>query len=243
MIREKEYQSASQIIRLGNVQAFNEYSLNLALKRAIVKNGSANQWPQSYNSISVVPGSLSENKVDLKIPLATIITDDPGQPAALKREVDNILGELLSTFKEVESLSEATIDFIFPSPGIRIQQRPRGQTILTEEHVLSCTKSNDGIALGTWPVEEWDYNGKVTLHHLQGDGFTIPAGCLLSPFVKNLFFGGKGISADTRAIASARVTGTCLQTGYAAGKMAACSNDRERENVILEINAEISLRQ
>ena len=37
----------------------------------------------------------------------------------------------------------------------------------------------------------------------------------------NLYFGGRGISADAGAIASARVMGICLQTGYAVGLLAA----------------------
>jgi len=36
-----------------------------------------------------------------------------------------------------------------------------------------------------------------------------------------LFFAGKLISASEKAIASARVIGTCLGTGYAAGVLAA----------------------
>jgi len=43
----------------------------------------------------------------------------------------------------------------------------------------------------------------------------------ISPAIENLFFGGRIISATDGAIASARVMGICLQTGYAAGKLAA----------------------
>jgi len=39
--------------------------------------------------------------------------------------------------------------------------------------------------------------------------------------IDNLFFAGRNISATDGAIASARVMGICLQTGYAAGCMAA----------------------
>jgi len=53
------------------------------------------------------------------------------------------------------------------------------------------------------------------------DYYLIPAGALVSKHLNNLFFGGRTISATERAIASARVIGTCLSTGYAAGVLAA----------------------
>ena len=243
MIRDESYQSASQVIRLSNVKTQNEYSLNLAMKKAVVMRTSANSFPRSYSSISVIPGSLTANKVDLKLPLSTVITDRVDQSATLKKEVEQNITALLATIREVESLSEAIVDIIFPSPGIRIQQRPKGSSILTEDHVVNCKNSSDAVAIGTWPIEEWDYDGKVKVEHLQGDSYTIPSGCLMSPSFKNLFFAGKGISAETRAIASARVTGTCLQTGYAAGKLATSRNDMDMKKIISEIQREISSRQ
>ena len=50
--------------------------------------------------------------------------------------------------------------------------------------------------------------------------YQIPADCLISKTLSNLFFAGRIISATDAAIASARVMGICLQTGYAAGKLA-----------------------
>lgn len=55
------------------------------------------------------------------------------------------------------------------------------------------------------------------------DHYQIPAGCLQSSSIDNLFFAGRNISATDGAIASARVMGICLQTGYAAGCMAAAA--------------------
>jgi hypothetical protein len=49
----------------------------------------------------------------------------------------------------------------------------------------------------------------------------VPAGCLRVAGVDGLFVAGRAISATERAVASARVIGTCLGTGYAAGRLAA----------------------
>ena len=55
------------------------------------------------------------------------------------------------------------------------------------------------------------------------DHYQVPAGCLQSASIENLFMAGRNISATDEAIASARVMGICLQTGFAAGCMAAAS--------------------
>jgi len=53
------------------------------------------------------------------------------------------------------------------------------------------------------------------------DHYEIPLGCLLDKEITNMFFGGRCISASERALASARVMGTALGSGYAAGTAAA----------------------
>jgi hypothetical protein len=243
MIHDHSYQSAAQVFRLKGVGQSNEYSLNMALKRVMMKSLTENIFPASYVGLSVVPGSLRKDSVDLKLPLAAAITDSNDQQAQLRGEFDQHLTNIISTIRQIESLREAELDLVFPSPGIRVQQRPMGQSILSEDHVRRCVRGTDGIALGTWPIEEWDYKGKVSMAYLEdGDGYSIPASCLSSPQYTNLFFAGKGISADSKAIASARVTGTCLQTGYAAGLLAACNTSEEQKQVINKINSAISSR-
>lgn len=236
MLAENSYQSAAQVIRLSHVNPTTEYALNLAIRKTIIKNQPQHNWPVSYTMTSVVPGSIRQNQIDLKIPLSGNITDRETQTAELQKEINQHLPSLVRTLQEVESLANAALETVFPVPGIRTQQRPEGQYILTENDVLNGTSFDDAIAVGTWPIEEWDYTGKVTMKYLkQGNAYTIPARSLRSPVCHNLFFAGKGISADTKAIASARVTGTCLQTGYAAGKLATCSTPGEEQTVLAQI--------
>ena len=105
---------------------------------------------------------------------------------------------------------------------------------------MSCKRTSDGIAIGTWPIEEWSNNGELKMDYFEPDkGYSIPADCLISDSLHNLYFAGKNISATSRAIASARVIGTALQTGYAAGKMACGTNEDEREAIIRKLNDEL----
>jgi 2-polyprenyl-6-methoxyphenol hydroxylase-like FAD-dependent oxidoreductase len=241
MLRNDTYQAAAQVIRFENVGVTTEFALNLSLRKVMIETQAHQHWPQSYLKLSVVPGSLRGNRFDLKWPLAAKITDDATLHQRLQTEVTQNLPQLLNTLRNVESLAHATVLEIAPMPGVRIQQRPEGKYILTHTDVTGCTKPEDGVALGTWPVEEWDYTGQVNMEYLpEGDGYLIPARTLMSPVYQNLFFAGKGISANTKAIASARVTGTCLQTGYAAGRLAASTDGAAQQKVILALHATLT---
>jgi flavin-dependent dehydrogenase len=78
-IHEDVYQAASQIFRVAGVDSDNEFSLNMAIKRATLKKIKDQQWPASYSSLSVVPGSLRDKKADLKFTLPEKITDDEAE--------------------------------------------------------------------------------------------------------------------------------------------------------------------
>jgi hypothetical protein len=124
----------------------------------------------------------------------------------------------------VGAFKNASVQHIAPEVGIRIGQRSIGKYILAEEDVLTCKKFDDAIANAAWPIEEWEQHRRVKMRYLNLDDFyQVPARCLQSNHITNLFFAGRNISASDGAIASARVMGICLQTGYAAGFMAAGS--------------------
>ncbi len=241
MISSGSYQSASQIFRVENVLSANEFSLNMAVKKAMIQLVDLHKWPQSFKSLSLVPASLKNNHADFKITLPEKVTDNKEANDALAAKAKAYVQEIFPPLsKMVESLKSADIKTIFPQLGIRIQQRSRGKYILSETDVLSCNKFADGVAEGAWPIEEWHEDGKITMEYFEpDDAYMIPAGCLISDEMDNLYFAGKNISATTKAIGSARVMGTCLQTGYAAGKLATCSSAEEKETMIAVLRKEL----
>lgn len=241
MITSENYQSASQIFRVKNIISDNEYSLNMALKKTMVHLINERQWPQSFKSISIIPGSLKNNEADFKITLPEKITDNSVNNFEIAKKAKSYVKEIFPPLTQlVESLNNASIKTFFPQLGIRIQQRSKGKYILTKKDVLTCRKFNNGIALGAWPIEEWHNDGKISMEYFEPeDAYMIPADCLMSNEIDNLFFAGKNISATTKAIASARVIGTCLQTGYAAGKIASCLTDESRSEMIIQLNKEL----
>ncbi|MEO8762245.1 MAG: FAD-dependent oxidoreductase [Bacteroidia bacterium] len=243
MISDTSYQSASQIFCVKNIISDNEYSLNMALKKVMTQLVVTHQWPKSFKSLSIVPGSLNDNRAHFKITLPNIITDKAEQKNQLSIKAKEYIHEVFPCLtKNIESLKNAEVEFVFPEVGVRIQQRSKGKEILYEEDVLSCKKTPYGIAIATWPIEEWNEDGKLSMQYFNVDDcYTISANCLQSNSIDNLYFAGKNISATTKAIASARVIGTCLQTGYAAGKLAICQNKIEKEKMILSLHNELFL--
>jgi len=97
-----------------------------------------------------------------------------------------------------------------------------GEYVLTGADVLAGQKFPDAVARCAWPIEQWNSDGVARFRYLPAGGhYEIPARSLRAARVENLFMGGKTISADVDAIASARVMGCCLATGTAAAKLAA----------------------
>ena len=97
-----------------------------------------------------------------------------------------------------------------------------GEYILTGTDVLAGRKFSDAVARCAWPIEQWNADGVAKFRYLPpGANYEVPARSLRAATIINLFMGGKTISADVDAIASARAMGCCLATGAAAGKLAA----------------------
>jgi hypothetical protein len=82
--------------------------------------------------------------------------------------------------------------------------------------------------------------GQVKMQYFEPDnGYSIPADCTISESLDNLFFAGKNISATPRAVASARVIGTGLQTGYAAGKIACAKTIHDQQQFVSFLHHEL----
>lgn len=226
LIKSKNYQAASQVFRVCNVNSDSEFTVNMSVKKMMLQTVEQNNWPNSFKSFSVVPGSFKNKKLDLKLTLPDVISDDTdflNLKIKAYKSVQLVFDELKN---QLDSFKNSEIKSIFPEVGIRILNRPKGKEILTEKDILSTTKSISGIAIGSWPIEHWNKDGELELTTFnENDYYLIPSNSLISNKIDNLYFAGKNISATDKAIASARVIGTCIQTGYAAGKMASNTDD------------------
>jgi hypothetical protein len=223
LIEEQTYLSGAFVFRVAGFPAMKPYTLGLNLLRWIKKGIHVQALHPDCDRLSIVPGTLKQGTAFMKlgIPFVSDIntkTESEYDQLARSRAV-----KIIQFLIEIdESLKSLCITSMAAQVGIRSGRRPVGQIILNENDVLECKKPLDGVAIGAWPVEYW---GKERLPKMKyfdaNDHYQIPAGALVSSGLENLFFAGRGLSATEYAIASARVIGTCLGTGYAAGMLAA----------------------
>ena len=124
--------------------------------------------------------------------------------------------------KNIPALSKANAVEFSPSVLLREGARLKGDWVLSAEDIRSGRCFDDSVARGNWPMEYWDVQDGVQYEYIQnGVSYDIPKRSLRSVNIRNCWAAGRLLSADSRALASARVMGTAIATGEAAGKAAA----------------------
>lgn len=239
-----ENQAAAQVFSMRGLATIPteaiHFTLSVALRRAIV----AGDLSPEFSALSVVPGSYRNGSALLKLPLAAEVTNDAQQREQMRHDAGKKVTEVISFLVQNVSLfADAELQSLAPEVGFRTGYRSLGRATLQEEDVLQSKLHPEGIANGAWPVEFWTAGQPVEMTLFEESAYyQIPAACLESKNAKNLYFAGRNLSATPKAMASARVMGTCLQTGFAAGKLAAAfAQGKPREGVVDEIRRELKL--
>lgn len=123
---------------------------------------------------------------------------------------------------QVPGFESAEFSGVAPRIGIRETRRVMGDYVLTGDDVLNARKRPDGIARGG---HEIDVHGAGTAHDRRviasGGSYDIPYGTLIPRNVNNLLLAGRCLSSTREGQSSARVMGTCMAMGQAAGTAAA----------------------
>lgn len=117
---------------------------------------------------------------------------------------------------------KASISDVGAQIGIRETRRIDGVYALQADDVVQGRRFPDAIARSGYPIDIHDPSGKgVTAAWVKGDGaYDIPYRCLLPKVVTNLLVGGRCISTSHEALATTRLTPSCMATGQAAGAAA-----------------------
>jgi hypothetical protein len=123
----------------------------------------------------------------------------------------------------VAGFAGSFVSHVAPQVGVRETRRIVGRATLGGHDVLGARKAADGVARAAWPIELWQpgAGGPRYEYVPDGDHYDVPRGCLEARDCANLFAAGRCMSATHEAMGSARVIGTCLATGEAAGRLAA----------------------
>lgn len=124
--------------------------------------------------------------------------------------------------KHVTGFEDAVLSQVGTQIGVRESRRIKGEYSLTMEDVIFGKKPKDTIALSGYPIDIHDPTGKgVVADDIKGDGsYGIPYRCLIPLEIDNLLVGGRCISTSHEALATTRLTPSCMATGQAAGTAA-----------------------
>lgn len=131
--------------------------------------------------------------------------------------------------RRAPGFAEAELSRIAPRTGVRETRRVIGEYVLQTEDVLEGRTSRDVIAKGGHHVDihgAGTYQKRIPVKG--GRSYDIPYGCLIPKGVRNVLVAGRCISSTREANGSARVMGTCLATGEAAGTAAALCVEQGR---------------
>ena len=224
IIEAEEYQASAQVFSMTGIEAphISEEKLGMSMMLEIQRAIQEGRLMKEYNRLSIVPGSLDHKNAYLKIGIPEKISNETNKVTRIeftaRQMVRGIADFLISNVAEFKN---AKLLEVAKEAGIRTGRRSLGLYTLTKEDVLSCRRFEHVVARGAWPIEEWNLDKRVHMDYFEMDNYyEIPADCLVSGQLKNLFFAGRNISATETAMASARVIATCMDTGYAAGIMA-----------------------
>ena len=174
--------------------------------------------PRGARSSSSARGSesIDRAKLELCAPQAAHVTAWEREGRALVHQLQRFLVENASAFRKARLASVA------PQIGIRSGRRICGRTTLADTDVMSARKTPLGIARGCWPMERWGQGLRPEMAFFDERAYyEIPLDCLRPAELDNVFAAGRCLAATAGALSSARVIGTSMMTGWAAGTLAA----------------------
>ena len=197
----------------------------LEVRRELRRAVEGGTLPSICERLSLVPGTGANGRFALKLTLLPMSPDRAlwQQVTDWEREARTLLEPLRQFLvKNVAACRNARLDSVAPQLGVRSGRRILGRTRLTDEEVLGARKIPSGIARGCWPMERWTKSPRPEMTYFaERDYYDIPFDCLRPVELDNVFVAGRCFSATTGAMTSARVIGTALASGWAAGTAAA----------------------
>lgn len=124
-----------------------------------------------------------------------------------------------------------TLEWVGTIPGKRESRRFEGDYMLSQKDVIEQRTHSDAVSYGGWALDLHPADGVFgdqagcTQWHSKGV-YQIPFRTMYSKNIKNLFLGGRLISATHVAFGSSRVMATCAHNGQAVGMAAAICKEQ-----------------
>jgi hypothetical protein len=237
-----QYQTNAHIFSVVGLPLLEEEQLALLIRKRLREAVLTGTLPEQCSYISIVPGTLRDGIASFKFACSSSVGEngDVNQKISEERIAHDLLLALAVLRETDEQFSHTILSTVAPTLGVRSGKRGVGTARLEKEMVLDSRRFPEGVALGFWPIELWSTPIRPEMiFPKQGRCYEIPLGALCSNVTSGVYFAGRCISASDAAIASARVMGTCLSTGYAAGRAAiGFARGEEKSTVVTALREE-----
>lgn len=180
------------------------------------------------------PTSVARGEVGLNTTRVAGVdgTDATQLSSTVATLVDQVRQGMAFCRSRLPGFDRAEITAVAPRIGVRETRRVRGEYVLSSDDVISGHKSVDGIAKGSHHV---DIHGagtdQIRIPVRNGGSYDVPFGALIPLGLRNVLVAGRCLSSDRAANGSARVMGTCLGTGQAAGIAATMLREQQLTDV------------
>jgi hypothetical protein len=204
------------------------------LKQAI---GEGRMYPTSLVAITPVSNGRREVSVNTTR-VAGLDATNTGRLSSAFDELHRQVEMCASFLRDsVPGFEEAVLSAVAPRVGIRETRRIAGDYVLSGEDILAGRKFDDGVAKGCHELDiHKSDTGHVRANIAHGGSYDIPFRCLLPRDMRNLVVAGRCLSADREAHSSARVMGSCMAMGQAAGTAAAMAGELGAEATVRDVD-------
>jgi len=202
--------------------------------------GDAIQRGDMFATALIMIQPTSDTRREVCINATRIALDDPTRPDNMATALRVLSAQVFQCARflrqSVPGFADASISGMSPRIGIRETRRVVGDYILSEEDVLQARKRDDGVAKGCHHVDiHQDGTGQIRIPVADGGSYDIPLGSLLPKGIENVVIAGRCLSASREAQGSARVMGSCMAMGQAAGSLTAIATSQSNHANLRDI--------
>ena len=202
--------------------------------------GNAIKAGRMYPTALVGTTPVSTERREVMVNSTRIANVDATDPEAMSRAFSDLVDQVwmgVNFLKDsVPGFENAWYAAAAPRIGIRETRRVVGDLWLSSDEASDARKHEEGVAKGTHHV---DIHGggtdQVRIAVADGGSYDIPYGCLIPKGLDNVLMAGRCFSSSREANGSARVMGTCMAMGHAAGTAAALSLQSSRRGDVREV--------
>lgn len=125
--------------------------------------------------------------------------------------------ELVELFKKrVPGFEQSYISYT-GNVGVRETRRIKGDYTVVEDDILNSRRFEDVVARGAFPIDIHQADSDSMEYKKVNQAYDIPYRALLPNKLDNVFMAGRCISVSHKALASIRISATCMAIGEAVG--------------------------